>query len=89
MLNRRKVSGEPIADIEVKSSQIHGIEIVGELIPKMIDETPIITVLDSQADGVTVIKDAGKLRVKETDRIRAIVSQLSRMGVRWNNLEML
>jgi len=82
LLNRREVSGEPIADIEVKSSQLHGIEIAGELIPKMIDEIPIIAVLASQADGVTVIKDAGELRVKETDRIRAIVSQLSRLGVK-------
>ena len=82
LLNKREVSSEPIADIEVKSSQLHGIEIAGELIPKMIDEIPITVVLASQAAGVTVIKDAGELRVKETDRIRAMVSQLTRLGVK-------
>ena len=81
LLNRREVNGEPIADIEVKSSQLHGIKISGELIPKMIDEIPITAVLASQAAGVTVIKDAGELRVKETDRIKAIVSQLTHLGV--------
>lgn len=81
LLNRRKVSGEPIADIEVKSSNLEGVEISGEIIPKMIDEIPITAVLASQANGVTVIRDAGELRVKETDRIKAVVSQLTRLGV--------
>ena len=81
IINQREVSGEPIADIRVKSSQLKGIEISGEIIPKLIDEIPIIAVLASQAEGETIIKDASELRVKETDRIAAMVSQLSNLGV--------
>jgi len=87
LFNIREVSGEPIADIKVKSSSLKGVEISGDLIPKMIDEIPIAAVLASQAEGETVIKDAAELRVKETDRIYALVSQLSKLGVEIKELE--
>lgn len=73
---------EPVADIVVAYSQLKGIEIGGETIPTLIDEIPILAVIASQAEGKTVIRDAGELRVKETDRIHAIVTELSRLGAR-------
>jgi len=57
-----------------------GIEIGGELIPRLIDEIPLIALIATQAHGTTVIKDAEELRVKETDRIAAVVAELSKMG---------
>ncbi|AZR74186.1 3-phosphoshikimate 1-carboxyvinyltransferase [Anoxybacter fermentans] len=80
-LNPRKMSGEPVADILVKSSKLHGITIEGEIIPRLIDELPIIAVLASQAEGKTIIRDAAELRVKETDRIKAMASELTKLGV--------
>lgn len=80
--NKREISGEPIADLVVRSSKLQGTKISGKIIPKLIDEIAIIAVLASQADGKTVIKDAEELRVKETDRIKAMVSQLSKLGVK-------
>lgn len=81
LLNQRQAGGEPVADIMVRSSHLKGIVIEGEIIPRLIDELPVIAVMASQAEGETVIRDAAELRVKETDRIRAIVSELSRLGV--------
>ncbi|WP_408956520.1 3-phosphoshikimate 1-carboxyvinyltransferase [Natroniella sp. ANB-PHB2] len=81
LLNQREVNGEPIADIIVKSSQLQGIVIDGELIPLLIDEIPILAIAASQAEGKTVIKDAEELRVKETDRIDAMVKELTKLGV--------
>jgi len=71
---------EPIADLTVRSSQLTGMTISGAIIPRIIDELPVLAVLATQARGVTIIKDAAELRVKETDRIRAIVTNLRRMG---------
>ncbi|OCL26068.1 3-phosphoshikimate 1-carboxyvinyltransferase [Orenia metallireducens] len=81
LLNQREVNGEPIADIKVKSSQLKGTVIDGDLIPLLIDEIPILAVAASQAEGKTIIKDAEELRVKETDRIDAMVKELTRLGV--------
>ncbi|PRX27469.1 3-phosphoshikimate 1-carboxyvinyltransferase [Orenia metallireducens] len=81
LLNQRDVNGEPIADIKVKSSQLKGTVIDGDLIPLLIDEIPILAVAASQAEGKTIIKDAEELRVKETDRIDAMVKELTRLGV--------
>jgi len=78
--NKRMAGGEPLADLSVQSSKLHGTEISGELIPRVIDEIPIIALAASVAEGKTVIKDAGELRVKETDRIRATVKELSKLG---------
>ena len=58
------------ASLTVKTSSLKGIRIDGELIPRLIDELPIIALLATQAQGVTIIKDAEELKVKETDRIR-------------------
>jgi len=78
--NRRLVSGEETADIEVRSSELYGAEICGDIIPRIIDELPIIAAAGAFADGITVIKDAQELRVKETDRIAALYVNLQKMG---------
>lgn len=72
--------GERSADLTVYSSRLKGIEIGGELIPRLIDEIPLIALIATQAEGTTVIKDAEELRVKETDRIAAVVKELAKMG---------
>lgn len=80
LLNENKVKGEPTADLLVRSSSLHGTVIRGELIPALIDELPIIAVLAAYADGETVIQDAQELKVKESNRIDVMVSNLSNMG---------
>ena len=81
LLNYRELSGEPVADLLVRSAQLKGIEICGELVPRSIDEFPIICLAAALAEGKTVIRDAGELRVKETDRIRAMAVNLGKAGV--------
>ena len=78
--NERTSAGEPSADLIVKSSSLTGIEIGGDLIPTLIDELPILAVLACFASGTTVIKDASELKVKETNRIDAMVENLKRLG---------
>lgn len=80
LFNKRIVSGEPVADILVKSSTLHGTTIEGEIIPTLIDEIPVIAVMAAFAKGTTIIRDAKELRVKESDRIAAITENLSAMG---------
>lgn len=80
ILNERIVSGEPVADLYVKSSHLHGTEIGGADIPTLIDEIPIIAILAANADGQTIIRDASELHVKESDRIKSISENLTRMG---------
>jgi 3-phosphoshikimate 1-carboxyvinyltransferase len=72
--------GEPIADITVKTSALHGVEVGGEIIPSLIDEIPMIVLAATQATGRTVIKDAGELKVKETDRIETVQEELNKLG---------
>ncbi|MEA5114743.1 MAG: 3-phosphoshikimate 1-carboxyvinyltransferase [Geobacteraceae bacterium] len=79
--NEREVSGEPVADILVRSSGLKGIEIGGELVPRAIDEFPVICVAAACAEGKTVLRDARELRVKETDRISAMAANLSKAGI--------
>ena len=82
ILNKREISGELCADIRVQySDSLRGCEISGEDIPKLIDELPVIAVLASQAEGETIVKDAGDLRNKETDRISCVVKELQKIGV--------
>jgi 3-phosphoshikimate 1-carboxyvinyltransferase len=69
-----------VADILVKSSSLVGTHIEGELIPKVIDEIPVLAVAASVAEGTTVIRDAQELRVKESDRIATTVKELSKLG---------
>jgi 3-phosphoshikimate 1-carboxyvinyltransferase len=82
VLNLRISSGEEVADIRVSySPQIKGTEICGDEIPTLIDEIPVISLLASQAEGETVIRNAEELRVKESDRIKSITENLKAMGV--------
>lgn len=80
LLNERIVSGEPVADIHVTSSNLHGCEISGDIIPTLIDELPVIAVMASCASGTTTIKDAAELKVKESDRITTVTENLKNMG---------
>lgn len=80
LLNERFVSGEPVADIHVTSSQLKGCEISGEIIPALIDEIPVIAVMAACADGQTIIKDAADLKAKESDRIATVTENLLAMG---------
>ena len=79
-VDRRELSGEPVADLLVKSSALKGIEIGGDLVPRAIDEFPVIAVAAATASGRTVIRDAHELRVKETDRIAAVAANLRLAG---------
>ena len=79
--------GEPVADISVESSELKGIEISGEIIPRVIDELPILALAACFADGKTLIKDSEELRVKESDRIKATVDSLSKLGAQIEETE--
>ncbi|HEY6008035.1 MAG TPA: 3-phosphoshikimate 1-carboxyvinyltransferase [Geobacteraceae bacterium] len=81
LLDEREVSGEPVADILVRSAQLRGMEVGGDLVPRAIDEFPVLSVAAACAEGRTVIRDARELRVKETDRIAAMADNLRRAGV--------
>ena len=78
--NERVVAGEPVADLRVKYSQLKACEIGGDLIPRLIDEIPILAVAAAFAEGTTVIKDAAELRVKESDRLAVMATELGKMG---------
>jgi 3-phosphoshikimate 1-carboxyvinyltransferase len=80
ILDEREVSGEPVGDILVRSSTLKSIEIKGDVIPRAIDELPVIAVAACFAEGETVIRDAKELRVKETDRIRTMTVELRKLG---------
>ncbi len=80
--NERNKSYEPTADLLVKGNELNGTTISGDIIPKVIDELPIIAVAATQAKGVTEIRNAKELRVKETDRIYAIAKGLKKMGAK-------
>jgi 3-phosphoshikimate 1-carboxyvinyltransferase len=82
MENVREDAGEPSADLVAESSDLTGVEIAGDVIPRVIDELPVLALAASVASGTTVIRDAAELRVKETDRIEATLEGLSRLGVR-------
>jgi 3-phosphoshikimate 1-carboxyvinyltransferase len=77
----RQVAGEPVADIVVRSARLRGTRIDGDLIPRLIDEVPALAVAAAFADGTTEIAGAAELRVKESDRIAATVSELASLGV--------
>lgn len=71
---------EPICDLTVRSSKLHGTTIGGDVIPRLIDELPVLAVAAAFAEGQTVIRDAQELKVKESNRIAAMVSELSKAG---------
>jgi 3-phosphoshikimate 1-carboxyvinyltransferase len=78
--NEHWSGGEPVADLTIQSSELQGVNIDGELIPRLIDEIPVIALAACVAKGTTLIKDAAELRVKETDRISNTVSELCKLG---------
>jgi 3-phosphoshikimate 1-carboxyvinyltransferase len=85
--NQREMSGEPVADIVVKYSPLRGVDIDGRAVLESIDEFPIICIAASMAEGTTRITGAGELRVKESDRIAAMASELIKLGVGVEELE--
>ena len=80
LLNERTEGGEPVADVLATPGELHGTEIAGDMIPRILDEVPILAVAACFARGETVIRDAAELRVKESDRIATTVEELSRLG---------
>lgn len=78
--NESNENGEQSASVTVAYNTIQPTEISGELIPRLIDELPVIALLATQASGTTIIKDAEELRVKETDRIAAVTTELTKLG---------
>lgn len=80
ILNERVQGGEPVADILVKYSELKAATIEGDIIPRLIDEIPVIAVTACMAQGITTIKDAGELKVKESNRIRTVVTEFTKLG---------
>jgi 3-phosphoshikimate 1-carboxyvinyltransferase len=78
--NEREIGGEPLADVVVRASELKAIEVGGAMIPKLIDELPLLALAATQAHGVTIIRDADELRVKETDRIATTSEELRKLG---------
>lgn len=84
--NQREVAGEPVADLRVRSSRLKSCTISGDIIPRLIDEIPILAVAAVFAEGTTIIRDAAELRVKESDRIAVTAQQLNKMGAQVTEL---
>jgi len=85
--NKRLESGEPCADLLVKQSKLKGVNLSGKIIPNIIDEIPIISIAAAFADGETTIRDAKELRVKESDRLKAISEGFCALGIMHENFE--
>ena len=81
LVDEREVAGEPVADVLVRTSELKGIELSGDIVPLLIDEIPVIAVAAALAEGETIIRNAAELRVKESDRIQASISWLNGAGV--------
>lgn len=82
LMEERTSGGEPVADILVRSSELRATAVSGALVPRAIDELPLVALLGCFAEGDTVVRDAAELRVKESDRVDAVVEVLGRMGAR-------
>lgn len=80
ILNEQILNGEPVGDITVRGGELQGTVIEGDLIPRLIDEIPVITVAAALAQGETLIRDAAELKVKETNRIATVISEFSKIG---------
>lgn len=78
--NERESGGEPIADVTVRGGHLQATEIGGALIPRLIDELPVLALLATQCEGTTVIRDAQEMRVKESDRIAMVSTELRKLG---------
>ncbi|NIO19334.1 MAG: 3-phosphoshikimate 1-carboxyvinyltransferase, partial [Candidatus Aenigmarchaeota archaeon] len=85
--NEKKISEEPVADIYVKHSELKGMNIDGKMVLRAIDEFPVMCVAAAKAHGTTKITGARELRVKESDRIASIASELKKMGARIEEFE--
>jgi 3-phosphoshikimate 1-carboxyvinyltransferase len=81
LLNPRHPGGEPVADIRVRRSRLRGIDVAAEWVPLAIDEFPVFFVAAAVAEGMTRVRGAEELRVKESDRIDAMASALDAVGV--------
>ncbi|MBJ7900355.1 MAG: 3-phosphoshikimate 1-carboxyvinyltransferase [Cyanobacteria bacterium RI_101] len=84
--NQREVAGEPVADLRVKAGPLNGVTLGGDLIPRLIDEIPILAVAAAYAQGTTRIEDAAELRVKESDRLAVMARELSALGAQVTEL---
>ena len=82
ILDKKLVSNEEVGDLKITYSPLKACTIAGDIIPRLIDELPVIAVLATQAEGKTVVKDASDLRNKESDRIKAVVSELKKLGAK-------
>ena len=80
LIDERESGGEPLADIQVSRGELRGVEIGGDMIPRLVDELPVIALLATQANGRTTIRDAAEMRVKESDRIAVIARELKKLG---------
>ena len=81
-LDPRDEGGEPVADLLVRAGPLRAVEVGGDLVPRMIDEFPVLALAATQAQGVTRVRDAAELRVKETDRVATITAALTSLGAR-------
>lgn len=86
IFDKRYAAGEIMGNVEVETSSLKGVKIGGSLIPRLIDEIPVLAVAGAFAQGVTEIRDAAELKVKESNRILAIAQGLSQMGVKIEEL---
>ena len=85
--NERTEGGEPVADLVARSSSLRATEIGGDLIPRLVDEVPVLALAACFAEGTTVIRDASELRIKESDRLMASRVELSRLGAQVEELD--
>lgn len=81
ILDERTICGELVGDLRVKTSELKGTTIEGGMIPRLIDELPVIAVVATQAKGKTIVKDAEDLRAKESDRIAVMARELAKMSI--------
>jgi len=86
IINKWQTGGEIIGDVKVESSNLKGVKIGGEIIPRLIDEIPILAVAAASASGITEIRDAEELKVKESNRLLAIAKELNKLGARVEEL---
>ena len=87
LMPNEDTQSEPTATITIETSALKGTTIEGDIIPRLIDEIPILALLATQAHGKTIIKDAEELKVKETDRITAVVDELKKLGANIESTE--
>ncbi|MGI8423182.1 MAG: 3-phosphoshikimate 1-carboxyvinyltransferase [Chloroflexota bacterium] len=85
--NQRIAGGEPVADLIAESSELRGVDVGGALIPRLIDEVPVLAVAAAVARGKTTIRDASELRIKESDRLAATAKEMTALGANVRELE--